>query len=388
MTKLKHDNTLCSHSGEVETRSNIRSCKSRIWCCSQKNGCGTAPGAISGSATNETRLGPLPNDRQTLRKMRLSDKQRDELQALIGHSCVDQFNPQENVLQLASAARSSCQRILQDLQIRFLMGFRTPAANTAILIQNLPIGYFGPTPLDGLRPRTKCLTSEAVMLGIAAIIGYPIGYLNEKNGEIIQQIVPIDSQTTENSNGSRRVFGFHSDNNFLKPQFRQEVIGLLGLRNPSGAATLLLDLPDLINAMPEELFNWSMKPNCRFLASKSFEMGGKLLYTEPRPLLYPGHDGLLRINANTYQMRGVSPVDDKMIEEFVKLTQLVKHHRIIIQPGELLLFHDDFALHGREPFEGDRWLQRIYVRFDLDRLWSIYVDRTTRVFDAKRLYFE
>jgi len=328
------------------------------------------------------------DDRESIAHITISKKQNALLQRLLTEAFADfDGDPQQQVLTIASTARSIICNALDREQHLCIERFVNPANHTAVCIENLPIGRIGETPKNGQRPDDKDLISEAIGLGMAGLLGYPIGYLNEKNGEIIQQVVPIDDLNVMNSNSSRSLFGFHVDNIFIKPNFRQELIGLFCLRNPSGAATLLLELPKLIEAMTDEMWNWAWKARCRFPASASFDMGGSLVYTAPRPILYHGVDGLPRVNANTYNMRGLSADDDKMIEKFVALTNAVDHHRISLRSGQLLLFHDDFAMHGREPFEGDRWLQRVYVRFDLHDLWAVVGNRSARVFDVRQFFF-
>lgn len=279
-------------------------------------------------------------------------------------------------------------------QMQVLKNFAA-GQHTAVIIDGLPIGQIGQTPVDGLRPSDKDLVSEMVLLGLAAVLGYPMGYKNEKLGEIIQQVVPIDSkQDVKNSNASRQSFEFHVDNIFLRPQYRQEVIGLFCLRNPSEAATLLIDLHDLVARMPKDMLEMAMGPNTRFGVSKSFDMGGGVYFTDRRPLLYHGNDGLLRINANTYNMFLDNPgsstmlgtEESEMLREFVKLVESTKRHRVVLSPGQLLFFRDDMAMHGREGFEGDRWLQRTYVRFSLEELWQVTGDRSARVFEAKEVF--
>ena len=334
------------------------------------------------------RMGALPDDRRTVARISLSHDQRDSLGNMIHESCGSLIDPQKSINVLTHTGSSILRKILTPTQLRTAERFSNPAFQTAIVVENLAIGKFGATPADGLQPADKCITSEAVILGIAGLLGFPLGYSNEKRGEIVQQVVPIDSPKTNlNSNASRQRFGFHVDNIFIKPDYRQQVIGLLCLRNPSQAATLLLDLPDLVNAMTEEMFDWALQPNCRFPVSASFDVGGKQLLTEPRSILYTGRDGMLRINANAYNMRGVTEDDNAMITKFSELTNSINHHRLVLEPGQMLLFRDDFAMHGREPFEGDRWLQRVYVRFDLEALLATTNDRSARVFDVKNFYF-
>lgn len=341
-------------------------------------------------------------ERVPIAHIHLSASQNQALEGLILQSelskiMVDAARPS---LVAEYTATTIVRSVLTDTQYRTITQF-TSGAHTAVIINNLPVGQLGDTPADGFRPDDKDVISEVVLLGFASILGYAMGYQNEKNGEIIQQVVPIDDKKMEdvkNSNASRNLFNFHVDNIFIKPRFRQELIGLLCLRNPSAAATLLIDLYDLITRMSASMVEALMSPCVRFGVSTSFDMGNGTHFTEPRPLLYTGADNLLRINANTYNMfvdnldgklkhQLLSAETDPLLRDFAKIVEETKPHRVVLQPGQLLFFRDDMAMHGREPFEGERWLQRVYVRFNLEDLWALTGNRSSRVFDVKDFFF-
>lgn len=321
-------------------------------------------------------------------RLELTPKQKGVLELLIRDAGFHELaDPQNQLLTTCRTARSFVAEVLSRHQRRTCELFTSTAKHTALVIGNLPVGQLGRTPSDGFRPKDKDSVSEVVALGLMSLLGYPIGYFNERGGEIVQQVVPVEEVKAKNTGLSRASFGFHADNAFLRAKYRQELIGLLCLTNPSGAGTLLLALATLIREMSDRLWEWAFEANVRFAAPASFDLGGAIVYTEPRPMLYLGTEGLPRFQGNTYSVKGLTPKDDEMIAEFVALANSVEHHRVVLTPGEFLVFHDDAAMHGREPFEGDRWLQRLYGRFSLEDLWGVTGDRAARVFDVRQFFF-
>jgi hypothetical protein len=60
--------------------------------------------------------------------------------------------------------------------------------------------------------------------------------------------------------------------------------------------------------------------------------------------------------------------------------------RIVVRPGNALLFHDDRVLHGRDSFAGSRWLQRAYFTDSLEPLRKATgSDPNAFAFDASAL---
>jgi L-asparagine oxygenase len=263
--------------------------------------------------------------------------------------------------------------------------FREPAGPPAIVIRGLPVGNLPGTPADGLRPLGKDGVSEGVLLGILEQIGNAISYRNEKHGELVQQVVPLEGETRTNTNTARAEFGHHTDNAFIPPHLRQQIIGLLGLRNPSRAATTLLPLQMLLAAMPDRLTAALHEPLVRFPASKSFDFLGWELLSPPRPVLYEDADGVTRLNGNVYATNAVNEASGQVLREFFEVIRSLNPLQIVLDAGDCLIFRDDSAMHGRVAFEGDRWIQRAYARFELEAVRQ--VQPVGRVFEVSDLLF-
>lgn len=76
-----------------------------------------------------------------------------------------------------------------------------------ILIRNCPtdnLQLLKAVPLSAIRPTHKSWISELVVLGMTHALGFnPFGFLQEKNGWLVHEIVPLQGQEyTASSNGA------------------------------------------------------------------------------------------------------------------------------------------------------------------------------------------
>ncbi|MFD7717229.1 hypothetical protein ACFV6K_15495, partial [Streptomyces sp. NPDC059814] len=84
----------------------------------------------------------------------------------------------------------------------------------ATLVSNLPVEDTLPlTPVDGGPARDKRgFVAEGVLLGLAGLLGEPIGVLTEKDGRLVHDVVPVPGgERTQTNQGSAVFLNFHSD---------------------------------------------------------------------------------------------------------------------------------------------------------------------------------
>jgi len=238
----------------------------------------------------------------------------------------------------------------------------------ALMFENLPVDPdLPPIPSDGLRPRGKQAVSEAVICGIVGMHGEILSYINEKFGAPIQEVVPIQGMERAQSNAGRVQFGFHSDNAFLPRRFRQNGILLYGLSNQD-AATLVLTAGQIMEAARGELADSLAKPIYRHACPASFSLPGSRTLSAPCPILWRDELGLARVSAASSSIEPLTPEAGDALNRFRALLMSLEPARVVVRPGTALLFKDDRVLHGRDSFNGSRWLQRAYFTDSLDPL--------------------
>jgi hypothetical protein len=186
------------------------------------------------------------------------------------------------------------------------------------------------------------------------------------------------------SNAGRVEFGFHSDNAFLPSWFKQQGILLYGLHNER-TATTVVTADQILQAAPVELASLLCKPIFRHACPASFTFGARAL-SAPGPILWRDEEGLVRVTAASSAIMPVNPEAALALELFRSLLNELNPTRIVVAPGTALLFKDDRVLHGRDAFQGPRWLQRAYFTDSLELLRDVtHSDARAFSFDARTL---
>jgi hypothetical protein len=253
----------------------------------------------------------------------------------------------------------------------------------ALVIENLPVDRKLPAaPDDGRRPTGKTAVSEAVIAGLIESHASIISYTNEKAGAPIHEITPVAGQEHVSSSAGRAPFACHTDVAFLAPCFNPQGLLLFGLRNQAGAPTAVLPLDLILEAASPALLKTLEKPVFLHPAPSSFELKAAVT----GPILRWDAAGNARIAVQTH---AVQPVNDEAcaaIQELRALLDSLEAMRVVLGPGDALIFRNDRVLHGRDAFVGERWLQRAYFTDSLDRFRErTHTAAPEFVFDARVL---
>ena len=267
-----------------------------------------------------------------------------------------------------------------------LRAFFAPAGDPAIVLENLPVDPHLPAiPEAGMRPAGKEAVSEAVITGILCQWGELLSFTNEKDGSPIHEVTPVPGREALQSNAGRVKFGFHSDNAFLPSWFKQQGILLYGLLNEK-TSTTVVTADQILQAAPAELASLLAQPIFRHACPASFSFGEARALSAPCPILWRDEKGLMRVSAASSTIIPVTPEAELALELFrSRLDELVPA-KVVVRPGTALLFKDDRVLHGRDAFQGPRWLQRAYFTDSLDLLRDVTAsDWRAFSFDARVL---
>jgi L-asparagine oxygenase len=274
-----------------------------------------------------------------------------------------------------------------------------PRAYGALVVENCPLDdELPPTPIDG-RPRKdkKTFVSEACVLGISQMLGEPMGYNDEREGEIIQALCPVRQEAHAPSSASSETeLGFHTDFNFDRSRPDQpyntnnpDYIVLLCLRQDRNqeAQTLYADARDICKKLTPAQLKTMRRPEFQFAASYSFtgKCGSERIWSVPCPLL-KGPDDFPEISIDL--LCGVRGLTNEANDILQILREVCAHTdvctRIRLAPGDLLLIDNRKGAHARTAFTAyfdgyDRWMHRVYVRRSL---WELRKDHngSLRVF--------
>jgi L-asparagine oxygenase len=249
-----------------------------------------------------------------------------------------------------------------------------PMAGGAVLVRGLPgdRDLTRTPPFGDVAECKATFVSEAVLLGLAALLGEPYSFSDEKDGAIPHNIVGIRGDEDSQSNrGSGSFFKFHTE--LAWSELRPAFIGLLCLRcDPRNeGATLVSEARKAVNLLTPPQVEELRKPQFRTRISTSFRAArGDHHESEPHAIL-SGPTRMPGICVDSNQTYGLTPEANAALAALTAaLEDPVAVSGAVLQPGDLLFVHNGKAVHGRTPFRllapgYDRWLQRTYVRGNL-----------------------
>jgi hypothetical protein len=302
--------------------------------------------------------------------IQIGEKERLSFLKLIEKSQVSPYRDFETFfVQAALAFRQLSERVR-----RPLIEFRR-LGNTAgaLLIRGLPVDSNLPiTPEDSHRSVNKTTwASEFSIAAFASVLGDPFAYIQEKEGEIFQNICPTrQNELMLSSESSKILLDFHTETAFHP--FMPDYVALYCLRQDhdkqartlvSGIRKMYLELSlDQKFLLRQPLFEAGVDYS---FGNRNLTRGGCLV----TPVLFGEEaDPLLRFDPDL--MKGKTAESQKILVELNRIAHRVAVY-VILEPGDLLIIDNKRAVHARTIFNprydgNDRWLQRMFVTRDLN----------------------
>lgn len=311
-----------------------------------------------------------------MKKLTLRDEEREglkrQLLALAGSPYDD---PEAYLLALYPIVAGLPARLLAPI-FEFSRFNRGPGV---LLLGNLPCDdALPPSPATGRARDKATFVSEATLLGVGQLLGEVTGYLREKQGELIQNVVPERSGAHTQSNKSAGVFlQFHNDltvdstRRFFVTNPDFSLLLCLRADRQSRALTYYVESAALERRLSAEDTQQLCSPHYRFSSPHGYSAdGGERIWSSPQPILVgPEGEREIRLAAN-----GVEATNAEAAAALRRLYELCadpsvhsSHH---LRPGEMLLLNNRKGVHARSVFEAqfdaeERWLQRAYLRKSL-----------------------
>jgi hypothetical protein len=241
-----------------------------------------------------------------------------------------------------------------------------------LMLRNLPLDRGLPaTPTKtGEKWEKPTRASELWLCAVAAALGEPVGYLQEKQGRIFQDVYPTSVNADKlSSESSSILLDFHTEIAFHP--FMPDYILLYGLRQDplKEARTIFSSVRRIFNLLTpgdrDTLFLDLFRTGVDYSFGNFEEKQGagplvSVLYGDRL-------DPFLRYDLDL--MVGETPAARHALQVVRELVNKVKRDAVI-EPGSLLVLDNRRCVHARSHFTAfydgrDRWLQRMAVVRDL-----------------------
>lgn len=260
---------------------------------------------------------------------------------------------------------------------RALLEFQVRSnVNGVLLLRGLPIDpglYHVHTPPNAQRSdEKKTYVSERCLAMMGSRLGHLVSYIQEKNGDLFQNLAPVKSQEkTQSSGGSKTRLQFHRETVFHP--YAPEYLLLFCLRPDHDRlaettyASITHALPLISAAHRDLLFQplYQTGIDYSFGNVQTVKGNGPVL-----PVLYGNrHDPFLNYDEDL--MTALSPEAEVALDALKDAIAQV-YQGIKLGVGDLLCIDNRRTVHGRSSFapryDGfDRWLQRSFVVRDLGK---------------------
>ncbi|HLX54055.1 MAG TPA: TauD/TfdA family dioxygenase [Aquella sp.] len=239
--------------------------------------------------------------------------------------------------------------------------------------------------IDKIYNNKQTFYSEFWLALVAKILGEPIGYAQERNGAVLQNVRPRKGQETKiASDSSAIVLDLHVENGYhpIRPDFL--MLQCLRSDRSNSGHTMVLDIMQILPFFSDE--ELAILKSKQFKTSVDWNFGNfdaqrgsgptvSILFgSEANPLVFYDDEYII----------GITCAAQVVLDKFREL--LHKHViKILLQPGEMLVIDNYKCVHGRTAFHAyydgqDRWLQRMLVVRDLS-LNQKLLNNTGRILD-------
>jgi alpha-ketoglutarate-dependent taurine dioxygenase len=255
-----------------------------------------------------------------------------------------------------------------------LIGFaKRSNPDGVLLLRNLPTdAEVPPTPTrSGQRVPKATWASELWMCCVASALGEPVGYLQEKQGNLFQDVYPTPQNADKlSSESSSILLDFHTEIAF-HPHMPEYLL-LYGLRQDPDkrARTIFSSVRRFFHLLPPGVRDALFSDLFRTGVDYSFGNVDELRGAGPLVSVLFGDrlDPFLRYDLDL--MVGETPEAEYALQVVRGLVNEVQRD-VIIEPGSLLILDNRRCVHARSDFKAyydgrDRWLQRMAVVRDLE----------------------
>ncbi|MEE6306178.1 TauD/TfdA family dioxygenase [Plantactinospora veratri] len=257
--------------------------------------------------------------------------------------------------------------------IRALAAFRQQGnSHGSLLIRGMPVDEnLGPTPPSGnARAWTDVPVATMAQLIVASRLGDVISFADEKEGRLVQDVIPVRGAADRQENTGTSFMELHTEDGFHP--FKPDFVTLLCLRSDhdGDARTVTGSARRIVSKLSADSLEVLRQPQFRIRIASSFAAGGTVGHSQPLAVLSgPSTDPDLV--ADFHAMEPLTEPARRALDEFAAVVPQVVIGAVLAA-GEMLVVDNRISVHGRSGFRArhdghDRWLRRCFAVVDLRR---------------------
>jgi L-asparagine oxygenase len=239
-----------------------------------------------------------------------------------------------------------------------------------ILFRNLDIGDIPPTP-SNLFESFNTDKASSLLLEYAEGFGYPIGYLQEQQGQIVQNLFPIKKEAEQQISSSSKVnLELHTETAFHT--YLPDFLLLLCLRGDEVAGTTYALLSDILKDIHVSVVDVLKKNLFKTSIDASFRLNGEDDYFTTVPVISRDANNRYIMKYDRTVMTGITVEAQIALNVFTKAIER-NTQTVFLKAGDLLVLDNNITVHGRTAFQAkydgsDRWIQRVVVRKEINSI--------------------
>ncbi len=247
----------------------------------------------------------------------------------------------------------------------------------SLVFKNLPLDqHLVNTPEHGALPGwQQAPVSTMVQLLMMTWLGDVIAYADEKDGALVQDVVPLAGNELRQQNSGSVFFGMHTENSFHP--YKPDHLSLLCLRSDHDrvAHTLTASIVRALRMLSSECVDFLREPLYRIRYASSFG-GDGLRYCPALPVLTGSMQRPI-LCVDFHLTEGLSEDAVWALDQLREAMTAVLTGTVL-EPGDFVIVDNRTAVHARTKFtphyDGcDRWLRRCFTVTDFSRSQSARV---------------
>jgi L-asparagine oxygenase len=220
-----------------------------------------------------------------------------------------------------------------------------------------------PTPDSQGRDGIQTPTANQSILMHAALFGHPVGYAQEQNGKLIQDVFPVKgTETRQISTSSKTELALHTETAFHP--YKPDYVLLLCLRGDENAETTFASIENILPYLSQHTIDTLQEEWFVTGIDESFRTHGEPDVEIPLSVLKRDERGW-RLTYDATVMKGINEAADMALRN-LEWAVSMGTQSIALKTGQLMVIDNNSTVHGRKPFQPrydgtDRWLKRVLV---------------------------